>query len=215
MKFYDLIGNAALGSRLRRLSHIITSDAKKTYKLYDVNLHPHWFPVFFMLMKKDKQAISNIAKHTGLARSAVSKIAKEMKSSNLVSFSKKESDSRVTVLSLTSLGGGVVKKLNLQIIDVSKSIDNLFLESGIDLWNNLEAIEQALERKGMHERVQEVIRKKELGVIKIKTFNESYKDDFKKLNLEWIQEYWEPEIKDFEVLNNPNKSIIEDRKSVV
>lgn len=208
MKFYDLIGSAALGSRLRRLAHIITNDAKDIYALYGVSLQPHWFPVFLMLTTQEKIDISTLAEQTGLVRTAVSKIVKEMEKSNLVSTYKCKSDARVTNVSLTSLGKEEAQKLKPQIADVSDSVTNLFLESGNDFWKSLNAIEQALERKGMYERVQDTLRERELNNIKLESFSECYAEDFRELNLAWIQEHWRPEQKDFEELNNPEEAIL-------
>ncbi len=208
MKFYNLIGSAALGSRLRRLSHIITNDAKNIYELYDVNLQPHWFPVFFMLMTQNNLAVSEIAESTGLASSAVSKISKEMYDAGLVTLAKKKNDLRVTMLTLTNLGRKEATKLNPQIADVSKAINSLFLESEINLWSDLDAIEQALNRKGIHERVKSNLKKEQFSSIKINPFNESHAEAFRSLNLEWIKDYWTPEDKDFEYLDKHNETIL-------
>ena len=43
------IGEAAIGSRLRRLSERITEEARNIYNHYDVDFEPRWFPVYRVL----------------------------------------------------------------------------------------------------------------------------------------------------------------------
>ena len=49
MEFFNKVGKKAIGSRLRMLTDKITEDATQLYKLYEVELHPKWFPVFHTL----------------------------------------------------------------------------------------------------------------------------------------------------------------------
>lgn len=51
MDFYDKTGKMALGSRLRRLSEQMTEQAAAIYQLYQVDLQPKWFPVFYALFE--------------------------------------------------------------------------------------------------------------------------------------------------------------------
>ena len=53
MNFYNKTGKMALGSRLRRLSELITEQAGKVYSLYDIEMQPKWFPVFYALSAGD------------------------------------------------------------------------------------------------------------------------------------------------------------------
>jgi hypothetical protein len=47
MDFFDEVGPAALGSRLRRLTDTMTSQAAEVYDLYHLPFEPRWFPVFY------------------------------------------------------------------------------------------------------------------------------------------------------------------------
>ncbi|MCK5077050.1 MAG: MarR family transcriptional regulator, partial [Calditrichia bacterium] len=72
--FFNKVGKMALGSRLRMLSERITEDAKQIYHLYDVDLKPKWFPVFYVLSYNQNKSITAIAKEIGHSHPSVSKI---------------------------------------------------------------------------------------------------------------------------------------------
>ncbi len=82
---FDKIGEMALGSRLRALSNKVTEDAERIYSLYDVELKPKWFPVFYFLSNQVKgAAITLIAKEIGHSHPSVIKIVREMSKQELV-----------------------------------------------------------------------------------------------------------------------------------
>src|SRR5258708_38731943 len=79
----------ALGSRLRRLSEQRTEQAAGIYDLYQVDLQPKWFPVFYALdpstggQKSEEGAepgksIMDIAREIGHTHPSVSQIVREM-----------------------------------------------------------------------------------------------------------------------------------------
>jgi hypothetical protein len=48
-QLYENTGKMALGSRLKQLSEMLAEQAAKVYELYEVDLDPKWFPVFYIL----------------------------------------------------------------------------------------------------------------------------------------------------------------------
>ncbi len=78
MDFYDEIGKMALGSRLRRLSDLLTEEAAQIYALYDVDMQPKWFPVFYVLSRGEEKSITEIAQEIGHSHPSVSQIVREM-----------------------------------------------------------------------------------------------------------------------------------------
>src|SRR5579872_3349245 len=74
MDFYDRTGKMALGSRLRRLSEQMTEQAAAIYDLYQVDLHPKWFPVFYSLSPTEEKSITDIAREIGHTHPSVSQI---------------------------------------------------------------------------------------------------------------------------------------------
>ena len=78
MDFYEKTGKMALGSRLRRLSDAITEQAAGIYDLYQVDLQPRWFPVFYALSEGGEKSITDIAREIGHSHPSVSQIVREM-----------------------------------------------------------------------------------------------------------------------------------------
>jgi hypothetical protein len=68
------VGKVAIGSRLRMLIEKVTSDATHIYSLYNIDLQPKWFPVFYVLSQGEEKTITSIAKEIGHSHPSVSKI---------------------------------------------------------------------------------------------------------------------------------------------
>ena len=47
-------------AKLGLLKLLITEDAAQIYRLYGIDMHPKWFPVFFILSKGDAMTITAI-----------------------------------------------------------------------------------------------------------------------------------------------------------
>ncbi len=103
MEFFNKTGKMAIGSRLRILTDKITEDAAKIYELYDVPLHPKWFPVFHSLINKEN-TITGIAQHIGHSHPSVSKIVAEMSKKGIVIERKDKNDGRKNIIVLSEKG---------------------------------------------------------------------------------------------------------------
>ncbi len=84
MNFYDKVGKMALGSRLRRLSELLTEQAGQVYLLYGIEMQPKWFPVYYALSDGDEKSITQIASEIGHSHPSVSTIVKEMMKQDIV-----------------------------------------------------------------------------------------------------------------------------------
>jgi len=91
MDFFDKIGVMAISSRLRMLSERMTKNSTKIYKLYEVDLQPKWFPVFYVLAKGEAKTITSMANEIGHSHPSVSKIVREMEKKGLVKAKKGKS----------------------------------------------------------------------------------------------------------------------------
>src|SRR5689334_7961234 len=111
MEFFNQVGKKALGSRLRRLSESITEDAAGIYQLYNVDLQPKWFPVFYVLSGGEEKTITAIAEEIGHSHPSVSKIIAEMVKKGLVGEKKDRKDGRKNLVSLTRKGRELTTKI--------------------------------------------------------------------------------------------------------
>jgi DNA-binding MarR family transcriptional regulator/N-acetylglutamate synthase-like GNAT family acetyltransferase len=208
MDFYSQIGKVALGSRLRRLSETFMEDAAKIYALYETNLDPKWFPVFYVLSHQESASITEIAQKIGHSHPSVSQIVKEMSKKELVNIDKSVEDARVSLVKLSDVGKQRLPNLEQQQLDVTQVVEDLLAEMQHDLWKAIEEIEFLLANKSFFDRVKEVRKIRERQQVEIIDYRPEFHDDFKRLNYEWIEKYFQIEESDRQSLEHPNETIL-------
>ncbi|WP_427874338.1 bifunctional helix-turn-helix transcriptional regulator/GNAT family N-acetyltransferase [Flavobacterium sp. MMS24-S5] len=208
MEFFDKVGKAALGSRLRLMTAVVTDDAAKIYELYGVEFVPKWFPVFYTLAEEREITITEIANEIGHSQPSVSKIIQEMIGAGLIEESAKTEDKRKNNVVLTEKGILISKKIKQQLEDIDVAIEGIIAESKHNLWAALEEWEFLLEQKSLIKRVSEQKKKRESKDVKIVEYKSEYQEAFRALNVEWISTYFEMEEADYKALDNPEEYIL-------
>ena len=209
MNIYNKTGKMALGSRLRRLSETITEQAGKVYGLYDIDMQPKWFPVFYALSTGEDKSITQIAIEIGHSHPSVSTIVKEMTKKGLVKESPNQSDARKNFIKLTAQGLSINEKIQDQYIDVNAAIENAIDETQYNIWKAIEEWEFLLEQKDLLKRVQDEKKFRESKDVKIVTYEPQYQDAFKSLNEEWITQHFEMEEADHKSLDHAQEYILD------
>ncbi len=209
MDFFERTGKMAIGSRLRALTETLTRDASAIYGLYGIDLKPKWFPVFYSLTDGQTKSVTSIAREIGQSHPSVSNIVKEMIKADLVVEADNATDRRCTLLSLTPRGKSLSIELIAQLRDVERAVDQISSECENDLWSAIADWEKALNRKSILERVRLIKEQREHSEVTIVEYQPEYKSAFYDLNRKWIELYWELEPHDIEVLENPEKHILE------
>ena len=199
----------AIGSRLRVLTETLTRDAASIYGLYGVDIKPKWFPVFYSLTDERPKSVTAIAKEIGQSHPSVSTIVKEMMAAGLVAEVDDHSDRRRTLITLTEHGKGISQDLIAQLRDVERAVEEISAECDNDLWAAIADWEKALGRESMLDRVRAIKVRREHSEVEIVEYQPRYKKAFYELNREWIERYWELEPHDIEVLENPEKHILD------
>jgi DNA-binding MarR family transcriptional regulator/predicted GNAT family N-acyltransferase len=207
MNFYSSIGNTALGSRLRRLSEQFLESGTEIYPLYEVDLDPKWFPVFYLLQSGEAMAITEIAREIGHSHPSVSQTVKEMVKKGVLETYKSKADARVTSVQISEKGRQIIPKLATQLVDVGQAATGLLDEMNYDLMKAIEEVEFLLSRKNFFERVVETRKKRERESVQIIDFQAVHAESFKLLNYEWIEKYFRLEESDHKALDNPQKII--------
>ncbi|AWK06623.1 MarR family transcriptional regulator [Flavobacterium crocinum] len=209
MEFFDKVGKAALGSRLRLMTAAITDDASKIYELYGVDFVPKWFPVFYVLTEERELTITEIANEIGHSQPSVSKIIQEMTAAGIVEESLKTDDKRRNNVVLTAKGILLSKTIQQQLKDIDVAIDGLISESTHNLWAALDEWEFLLSQKSMFKRVSDQKKLRESKDVEIVEYDSQYREAFRALNVEWISKYFEMEESDYKALDNPEEYIID------
>lgn len=208
MNFYSLAGQMALGSRLRQVADMFTSDAEQIYQLYGVGINPRWFPVFYMLTIKQSPSISELARDIGQTHAAVSQVVRDMVKDGIVDAYKDAEDARVSKVSLTVKGKEIAARLAPQCEDVNTAISEIFNAANSNLWSELDALEKELAKTSLVQRVRNVRKAREKEHIEFVPYAPKYKKAFKALNEAWIKKHWEMEPADYKALDSPTGNII-------
>jgi DNA-binding MarR family transcriptional regulator/GNAT superfamily N-acetyltransferase len=209
MEFYNKTGKMALGSRLRRLSELITEQAGKVYGLYDIDMQPKWFPVFYALSAGDEKSITQIAQEIGHSHASVSTIVKEMLKKGLVQESPNKSDGRKNYIELSAKGLAINERIQDQYADVNAAIENALNETQYNIWKAIEEWEFLLEQKDLLKRVQDEKKLRESKDVRIVPYEPQYQTAFKQLNEDWITQYFKMEEADYKSLDHPKEYILD------
>ncbi|AZI26979.1 GNAT family N-acetyltransferase [Pedobacter sp. G11] len=209
MKFFQQTGKVAIGSRLRMLTDKVTEDAAKIYQLYDIDVQPKWFPIFYSLSKGEEITITELAKNIGHSHPSVSKMIGEMLKKGYVAERKDRLDGRRNVISLSSKGKEIYSKIDNQLIDVAAAIEDLSAQTQNKLWEAIEEWEFLLEQKTLLRRVMEKKKERDSLKVNIVDYAPAYKQAFKSLNEEWISTYFVMEESDFKALDHPQEYILD------
>jgi DNA-binding MarR family transcriptional regulator len=208
MEFYDQVGKMALGSRLRRLSDLLTEEASQIYALYGIDMQPKWFPVFYVLSRGEEKAITAIAQEIGHTHPSVSQIVREMAKKGYVKEKKGKKDGRKNFVTLSPAGEAVREKMQAQFADVGAAVENAMKETQYDLWKAIAEWEFLLEQKSLLRRVQEEKKEREGSTVQIVDYTQEHAAAFKALNVEWISTYFKIEPEDLKALDHPKDYIL-------
>jgi len=209
MDFYSRTGKMALGSRLRRLSEEMTEQAAGIYDLYQVDLQPKWFPVFYSLSSTREKSITDIAREIGHTHPSVSQIVREMVIKGYVVEKRGTADGRKNFVLLSSTGQQLREKMQPQLDDVTSAIEKAMKETQHDLWKAIGEWEFLLEQRGLLQRVREEKKIRESARIQIVDFIPAYQAAFRQLNEEWITTWFRMEEGDYKALDHPREYILD------
>ena len=215
MNFFDNVGPMAIGSRLRMLTEKITEDAAGIYELYEIDMQPKWFPVFYTLSTGEEKTITAIAREIGHSHPSVSKIIGEMSKKGLVSENKDKADGRKNMVRLSQKGKQIAIKIKDQYTDLTRAIDQISDQTTHNLWKAIAEWEFVLEQKNLLSRVSEERKKRESEKVQIVDYDPKYQTAFRALNEEWISAYFKMEETDYKALDNPDGYILQNGGCII
>jgi DNA-binding MarR family transcriptional regulator/N-acetylglutamate synthase-like GNAT family acetyltransferase len=208
MAFIQEKREVALATRLKSLSELLMRDVKKFYDFKEIEFEPRWFSIIYMLWEKGEMSVTEIAKELLQSHPAVNQTVNILEKKGLVQSLKDGNDDRRRLLRLTTKGKKRVKDLEPIWQDIFKANTEVLQQSAPLFLKELMHFEKALSQKSMFERILEQ-EKKERGAILLKKYSAELKDHFYTLNKQWIEEYFEMEEADYDVLTQPEKLLKE------
>ena len=199
----------ALGSRLRRLSETLTEQASQVYQLYNIDMQPKWFPVFYALSDSHTKSIVQIAREIGQSHPSVSILVKEMLNAGLIQISNDVNDGRKNNVQLSDRGLQINQRIQAQYSDVNAAVEKAIGETQHDIWRAIEEWEFLLEQKDLLKRVEQEKKLRESRDVEIVDYKPQFKQAFKDLNEEWITTYFKMEESDYKALDHPDEYILD------
>lgn len=209
LKLYQNTGKMALGSRLKQLSEMLAEQAARVYELYQVDLDPKWFPVFYMVKSGECLPITVIAEAIGHSHASVSKIVKEMTAAGILQSEKLEGDARVNQVCLTEKGRSLLPRFEQQTSDMEAVVENLMAQSQHNIWEAVSEIEYQLEERDLFSRVKDKYAERDQRNVELLEYSSVYAQHFRDLNYAWISENFEVEESDRAMLEEPDKFILQ------
>lgn len=199
----------AFATRLKRLSERLSKDVSLLYKNLDIDFEAKWFSIISILLTKNKVSITEIAANLEISHTAVNQISTELINKGYISSEKDNDDERQRLLTLTDKGKKLCKKLEPIWEEIRLANKELIDSIDANLLQTLDCIESELDKLSMYERVWKNIYGVLPGTVKIVGYNSKFKKHFKRLNIEWLEEFFTIEDKDLLLLNNPKEKIID------
>jgi N-acetylglutamate synthase-like GNAT family acetyltransferase/DNA-binding MarR family transcriptional regulator len=208
LQLYENTGKMALGSRLKQLSERLAEQAARVYELYEVDLDPKWFPVFYMLKSGRCLPITVIAEAIGHSHASVSKIAKEMAAAGILKSEKFAGDARVKQVCITDKGCSLLSGFERQTADMEAVVDELLGQCQHNICEAISEVEYLLEEKDLYCRVRSKCIDRDRENIELIEYSAEHATSFRDLNYEWINKYFEVEVSDSAMLEDPEKQIL-------
>ncbi|WP_321392894.1 helix-turn-helix domain-containing GNAT family N-acetyltransferase [Emcibacter sp.] len=201
--FLDL----GIGTRLKRMYERLATDAERTYAESGLEFRVRYFPVIYPLSLDDGQTIADLAQKSGLTHSAVSQIVKQLVSLDLVRM-KTGMDARSRIILLSTAGKELVSRLRPIWDDLERAVGIMRSECEADILQALEEMEQALDRKSLYQRIEEMGSRKKTRPVEIVPFHVDYADAWYDINREWLETWFEMEDEDLRNLRDPEGQVL-------
>jgi DNA-binding MarR family transcriptional regulator/ribosomal protein S18 acetylase RimI-like enzyme len=199
------LGVLALGSRLRAVSDRLFAQGDVVYERQGLNVSARWYPVLALLAERGPQPIMQIAKLSGLSHPYVIAITRKMAAAGYLDEARDPADERRRLVHLNAAGLALLEQLEPVWDGLRGVVKGAFERIGVDLVEALNRFEQDLQRNPWPEEMAKSLRQP----IEIIDFEPRYAPDFRRLNVEWLEQYFQVEPVDLEVLDAPQEKVID------
>jgi len=204
-----------LGSRLKRASDALFAGVDAIYRAHGVDLTSRCFPLLFLLRDNGPTRVTALAAQLGQSHPAVSQMSRTLASHGAIVERADPADERRRVLALSPKGTALLSRMEDVWKAIIGAVDDLSAEAGVDLVAAVSGIEAALRQGGFADRIEARLRLQRGESVEIIPFEPRYRDDFKRLNVEWLEKYFYVEAIDHDVLSHPESHILEQGGSIL
>ncbi|WP_126972808.1 MarR family winged helix-turn-helix transcriptional regulator [Gynurincola endophyticus] len=157
MNFYQDLGYLILGTRLKRLSDTFLNDVNKFYLQLGVEFDASWFPIFYLLGRKNKLTIKEIADTLQVSHSAVSQLVTSLQQKGYLKVQTSATDARAKQVTLSAKGTQRLLQIQPVWLTLQQTMTDLVENNELveKLLPALLNIESALAEKSLLNRLEQ------------------------------------------------------------
>ena len=196
------------GIRLKKIGEILSSQVAQILSDKKIEFEPRGIYLVVSLKKKEQASIKEIAAILGMTHPAIVQMVNSLNNFELITQSKSVDDKRITLIELTEKGKRELNRIKPVLTEIENVVESTNNEIDVNLKYSLSKLNEVAKSKLLILKVNEGLKQKAIKEINIVPYNRKYKTDFAELNYEWLEKYFEPDKKDKQILNNPEKEII-------
>jgi len=198
-------GGLLMGSRLKRLSEAMYAGVDEIYREHGVWLSSRSFPILFLLRDNGALSITDLAGRLGQSHPALSQMRRKLLAEGVVAERADPKDERRRMLTLSKKGRVLMDGMGQVWKAVEGAVEDLV---GAEFGPALVRIDEALIEKNFARRVRDRLRLAVSDAVEVIPYEPKYREDFQRLNIEWLEKHFYVEAIDHEVLSQPEQSIL-------
>ena len=202
------IEKLSIGNRFKKLGESINAQVWEIFHWQKYDLDVKGWLAIKTLKSGGNINVQYLADTLHISHPAVVQLFNQLSKSGYVRSGKNDRDKRNTFLQLTEDGERIYNQIEPLMAEAENSLEHLLSETGYDIEDVITKLENALSNKKCFNRVVSSVKSNQMNVVKIVPYNKKYKEDFKRLNIEWLQKYFIVEPADEKMLSSPEKEII-------
>jgi DNA-binding MarR family transcriptional regulator/ribosomal protein S18 acetylase RimI-like enzyme len=208
MKELNDLATLAIASRMKQMSDKIFLAGDMIYKKNNINFQANWFPFFHLMRNGDLYTITEISEKLGQSHSAISQFTKKVEKENLLKTVVDKSDERKRYITLSKKGKELIKTLEPVWVDLMQTMKTMISDSENNIVHAMDTFENIFTPEEFVLEYENRVRQKKENTVEIIEYKKEYKEDFKRLNYEWLEKFFYVEEIDSKVLSDPENIII-------
>lgn len=201
-------GGLLLATRLRRISDLLFAGVDAVYRDHGVEVPSRAFPILLLLRDHGSLGVSELATVLGQTHSAVSQMSRVLADHGVLAEHPDPADERRRLLRVSPKGAQLLRDMDGIWRSIVSAVADLGEAARLDVPVAVSALEDALSQRTFSDRIAERLRVQEREAVEIIDFHPRYRDDFKRLNVEWLEKHFYVEALDHQVLSHPEAEIL-------
>lgn len=201
------LGHLANGSRFKRITDKLYTDADKVYKDNNIDFKASWFSIYYVLANASApMTILEITNQIYFSHITVKNILRELEEEGLVVIKPNPNDKRSKLASLSEKGKRLRRKLEPVWLSIAAALKEVFTIGHPDFSNILNRIDRGMDQTPIYERAKSPGNDQVIIV----DYQPALKKDFSNLVTPWLSEVTGGKLEEEDkfTINNPDKAYL-------